>query len=99
MSNMALTRMDIEGHLVKVLNSTRQDSKLLVEAFFATISDSLAQGEPVKLSGFGSFMVRSKNERPGRNPRTGEAIPVKARHVVTFKAGQKLKEQLDKQMA
>jgi integration host factor subunit alpha len=63
----------------------------MVEAFFELINDTLVQGTDVKLSGFGNFQIRQKAPRPGRNPRTGEAIPIKARQVVTFHASAKLK--------
>lgn len=92
---MALTKADIADHLNQVLEFNKSEAKDLVESFFETIRDTLAFGEPVKLSGFGNFIVRDKNERPGRNPRTGEIIPVSARRVVTFKAGQKLKIRIE----
>ena len=63
----------------------------MVEAFFDIVHSTLVQGEDVKLSGFGNFQIRRKAPRPGRNPRTGEAIPIQARHVVTFHSSQKLK--------
>jgi integration host factor subunit alpha len=63
----------------------------MVEAFFEFVHASLAQGDDVKLSGFGNFQVRRKAPRPGRNPRTGESIPIRARNVVTFHASHKLK--------
>ena len=66
----------------------------MVDAFFDLISDSLVEGNDVKISGFGNFQIRTKAARPGRNPRTGEAIAIQARRVVTFHASHKLKEQI-----
>ena len=63
--------------------------------FFEEVREGLARGEEVKLSGFGNFYVRQKNQRPGRNPKTGEEIPISARRVVTFRPGQKLKARVE----
>jgi integration host factor subunit alpha len=67
----------------------------LVETFFEEVRDALETGRNVKLSGFGNFMLRDKTQRPGRNPKTGEEIPVTARRVVTFRPGQKLKQRVE----
>jgi integration host factor subunit alpha len=67
----------------------------MVETFFDEIRDALERGESVKLSGFGNFQLRDKPQRPGRNPKTGEEIPISARRVVTFHASQKLKTMVD----
>jgi integration host factor subunit alpha len=67
----------------------------MVETFFGEIRDALERGEAVKLSGFGNFQLRDKPQRPGRNPKTGEEIPITARRVVTFHASQKLKGMVD----
>lgn len=88
---MALTKADMVERLYEELGLNKREAKDLVEMFFEEIRNALAQGEDVKLSGFGNFHLRDKNERPGRNPKTGEMIPVSARRVVTFRAGQKLK--------
>ncbi|GAB6048176.1 integration host factor subunit alpha [Methyloparacoccus murrellii] len=88
---MALTKNDMMERLIETLGLSRKDAKDLVDQFFEEIKAALGRGEPVKLSGFGNFDLRDKNERPGRNPKTGEEIPVSARRVVTFKSGQKLK--------
>ncbi|MEW6445403.1 MAG: integration host factor subunit alpha [Pseudomonadota bacterium] len=88
---MALTKADMVERLYEELGLNKREAKDLVEMFFDEIRNALAQGEDVKLSGFGNFHLRDKNERPGRNPKTGEMIPVTARRVVTFRAGQKLK--------
>jgi integration host factor subunit alpha len=88
-----LTKAQLVSLLVKQIGLHRRDAKELVDSFFQLISDTLIQGEDVKLSGFGNFHVRAKRERPGRNPRTGEAVSITPRHVVTFHASAKLKEQ------
>ena len=74
---------------------SKQDAKVLVEDFFEEIRVALEKGEQVKLSGFGNFELRTKNQRPGRNPKTGEEIPISARRVVTFKPGQKFKSRVE----
>jgi integration host factor subunit alpha len=66
-----------------------------VDAFFEAIKTALEGGENVKLSGFGNFQLREKNQRPGRNPKTGEEIPITARRVVTFRPGQKLRARVE----
>ena len=87
---MALTKNDMMERLLENFEISRKDAKSLVDLFFEEIKHALEQGQSVKLSGFGNFDLRDKSERPGRNPKTGEEIPVTARRVVTFKAGQKL---------
>ncbi|MFG6449042.1 integration host factor subunit alpha [Roseateles sp. BYS180W] len=87
-----LTKADMAEMLFERLGLNKRESKDMVEAFFTLLHDHLAQGQDVKLSGFGNFNIRRKAPRPGRNPRTGESIPIKARHVVTFHASQKLKD-------
>lgn len=94
MSTSTLTKADMIDHLTIRLRMPRQDARLLVDTFFSEISQSLAQGKEVKLSGFGNFELKDKKSRPGRNPKTGEEIPVKARRVVTFKAGQKFRSEI-----
>ncbi|MDO4897208.1 MAG: integration host factor subunit alpha [Moraxella sp.] len=89
-----LTKADMIDHLTIRLRLPRQDARLIVDTFFNEISQSLASGKEVKLSGFGNFELKDKKSRPGRNPKTGEEIPVKARRVVTFKAGQKLRSEI-----
>jgi integration host factor subunit alpha len=73
----------------------KREAKEIVESFFEEIRSSLENNEQVKLSGFGNFELRDKNTRPGRNPKTGEEIPISARRVVTFKPGQKLKARVE----
>ena len=92
---MALTKAEISEHLFEKLGMNKRDAKDLVEFFFEEMREALESGEQVKLSGFGNFDLRSKNERPGRNPKTGEDIPIKARRVVTFRPGQKLKSRVE----
>lgn len=77
------------------LGLNKREAKEIVELFFAEISDSLESNVQVKLSGFGNFDLREKGERPGRNPKTGEEIPITARRVVTFRPGQKLKARVE----
>ncbi|RRS04047.1 integration host factor subunit alpha [Aquabacterium soli] len=86
-----LTKAELSDMLFERLGLNKRESKDMVEAFFELVHGSLVQGTDVKLSGFGNFQIRQKAPRPGRNPRTGEAIPIKARQVVTFHASQKLK--------
>jgi integration host factor subunit alpha len=86
-----LTKAELAELLFERLGLNKRESKDMVEAFFDFIHDELVKGDDVKLSGFGNFQVRRKAPRPGRNPRTGEAIPIRARNVVTFHASHKLK--------
>ncbi|HBC58658.1 MAG TPA: integration host factor subunit alpha [Gammaproteobacteria bacterium] len=92
---MALTKADLAERLFEELGLNKREAKELVEQFFEEIRQALENGESVKLSGFGNFQLRSKNERPGRNPKTGEEIPISARRVVTFRPGQKLKARVE----
>ena len=91
----ALTKAELAEKLYNDLGLNKRESKDLVDLFFQEIRSSLSQNEPVKLSGFGNFELRDKSPRPGRNPKTGEEIPISARRVVTFKPGQKLKERVE----
>ncbi|CAM3006431.1 MULTISPECIES: integration host factor subunit alpha [Moritella] len=92
---MALTKADIAETLFNDVGLSKRESKEMVEAFFEEIRLSLEVNEQVKISGFGNFDLRDKGERPGRNPKTGEDIPITARRVVTFKPGQKLKAKVE----
>jgi len=92
---MTLTKKDMTERLLETLDINCRDAKDLVEQFFEEIKATLIQGESVKLSGFGNFELRDKSERPGRNPKTGEEIPITARRVVTFKSGQKLRAMVE----
>src|SRR3569832_1041201 len=88
---MALTKADMAEKLFEELGLNKREAKDFVEAFFEEVRAALEKGEQVKLSGFGNFNLRDKKQRPGRNPKTGEEIPITARRVVTFHPGQKLK--------
>ncbi|MCC6707418.1 MAG: integration host factor subunit alpha [Gammaproteobacteria bacterium] len=92
---MALTKAEMAERLFEDLGLNKREAKELVEAFFEEIRMSLEAGQQVKLSGFGNFDLRDKNQRPGRNPKTGEEIPITARRVVTFRPGQKLKARVE----
>ncbi|MGQ3889878.1 integration host factor subunit alpha [Legionella sp. CNM-1927-20] len=91
----ALSKAMIAETLFSELNLSKQDAKEMVEQFFETIRYALENGQHVKLSGFGNFNLRDKPQRPGRNPKTGQEIPVVARRVVTFKPGLKLKTRIE----
>ena len=86
-----LTKADLAELLFDRLGLNKRESKDMVEAFFEIVHETLVEGHDVKLSSFGNFNIRRKAPRPGRNPRTGEAIPINARNVVTFHASHKLK--------
>lgn len=90
----SLTKAQLAELLFDHIGLNKRESKDMVDAFFELIVQELAAGNDVKLSGFGNFQVRTKAPRPGRNPRTGESIPIDARRVVVFHASSKLKEQI-----
>jgi integration host factor subunit alpha len=92
---MALTKADIADRLFNEVGLNKREAKEFVDAYFETIREALESGENVKLSGFGNFQLREKNQRPGRNPKTGEEIPISARRVVTFRPGQKLRARVE----
>ncbi len=92
---MALTKANFAEGLFDELGLNKREAKYMVELFFEEIKSSLEQGQQVKISGFGKFELRDKNSRPGRNPKTGEEIPITARRVVTFRSGQKLKARVE----
>ena len=92
---MALTKANMAESLVNELGLNKREARELVDSFFEDLRAALAVGEQVKLSGFGNFDLRDKNKRPGRNPKTGEEIPITARRVVTFRPGQKLKARVE----
>lgn len=91
----ALTKAGMAERLFEELGLNKREAKEIVEAFFEEVRQALENNEQVKLSGFGNFDLRDKNERPGRNPKTGEEIPISARRVVTFRPGQKLKARVE----
>ncbi|MCW8853252.1 MAG: integration host factor subunit alpha [Gammaproteobacteria bacterium] len=92
---MALTKADMAERLFEELGLNKREAKELVELFFEEVRESLEDAHNVKLSGFGNFTLRDKTQRPGRNPKTGEEIPISARRVVTFRPGQKLKQRVE----
>ncbi len=92
---MTLTKADMAESLFNELGLNKNEARELVELFFEELAASLAVGKQVKLSGFGNFDLRDKKERPGRNPKTGQEIPISARRVVTFRPGQKLQARVD----
>jgi integration host factor subunit alpha len=91
----ALTKAQMADRLFEELGLNKREAKEIVEMFFDELRRSLERNENVKLSGFGNFELREKGERPGRNPKTGEEIPISARRVVTFRPGQKLKSRVE----
>jgi len=90
-----LTKAELAEMLFQEVGLNKREAKELVETFFDKIRHALVQGDTVKLSGFGNFQVRDKPARPGRNPKTGEVIPILPRRVVTFHASQKLKSAVE----
>lgn len=93
----ALSKAQLIDVLCEKLNLSKADARQMVEQFFEQMRDALSNGHHVKLSGFGNFILRDKTARPGRNPKTGEMVPVSARRVVTFKSGSKLKQKVEAQ--
>ena len=89
---MTVTKMELANTLFEELGLNKREAREFVELFFEEIRKALESGKTVKFSGFGSFSVRDKLQRPGRNPKTGEEIPISARRVVTYKASQKVKD-------
>ncbi len=90
-----LTKAKLVENVYNILGLSKRESKEIVECFFEEIKTSVEEGSNVKISGFGNFVARYKRERPGRNPKTGEEVPVSARQVITFKPGQKLKASIE----
>jgi integration host factor subunit alpha len=93
----ALTKAQLADLLYEQIGLNKRESKDMIDAFFDLVAHSLVDGDDVKITSFGNFQIRSKAPRPGRNPRTGESIPIEARRVVTFHASHKLKEQIQEQ--
>ena len=92
---VALTKSEMAEKLFDELGLNKREAKEVVDLFFEEMRASLEANEHIKLSGFGNFDLRDKGQRPGRNPKTGEEIPVSARRVVTFRPGQKLKARVE----
>jgi len=95
---VALTKADIVTRLYEDVGLNKREAREFVETFFDALRETLEQGHSIKLSGFGNFDLRRKNERPGRNPRTGEDVPITPRTVTTFRPSQKLKERIELHM-
>jgi integration host factor subunit alpha len=95
MASKTLTRADLAEAMVQKIGLPRNESQDLVEFILKEISDSLAAGQHVKLSSFGSFGIRSKGERVGRNPKTGEEVPITPRRVLVFKPSNIMKERIN----
>ena len=91
----ALTKAEMADRLFEELGLNKREAKDLIDSFFETVGQSLQSGVDVKISGLGNFQLREKSARPGRNPKTGELVPISARRVVTFHASQKLKDKVD----
>lgn len=91
----ALTKALLVEKLFTEVGLNKREAKEIVEHFFEQLRSTLESGETIRLSGFGNFDLRDKNQRPGRNPKTGEEIPVTARRVVTFQPGQKLRTRIE----
>jgi integration host factor subunit alpha len=98
MAQKTVTRADLAEAVYQSVGLSRTESAELVERFLALIGDALVTGQNVKLSSFGSFQVRSKNQRIGRNPKTGEEVPILPRHVLVFKPSNVLKSKINKSM-
>ena len=92
---MTLTKAELADLLFEKVGLNKREAKDMAESFFEEIRLQLEKGESVKLSGFGNFQLRDKNQRPGRNPKTGKEIPISARRVVTFRPGQKLRARVE----
>ena len=95
MGGNTITRADLSEAVYKEVGLSRSESAALVESFLSEISKCLERGETVKLSSFGSFIVRQKNERIGRNPKTGEEVPIPPRKVLVFKPSNVLKDKIN----
>ncbi|MEM7440738.1 MAG: integration host factor subunit alpha [Pseudomonadota bacterium] len=94
MGGKTLTRMDLSESVFREVGLSRNESADLVESVLDHISDALVDGENVKISSFGTFSIRDKSERIGRNPKTGEEVPIKPRRVLTFRPSQLMKERV-----
>ncbi|MBI1264921.1 MAG: integration host factor subunit alpha [Alphaproteobacteria bacterium] len=95
MSSKTLTRADLADAVNREVGLSRQESAQLVEAVLDLVAETLVEGESVKLSSFGSFVLREKNGRVGRNPKTGQEVPIDPRRVLVFKPSQVLKDRVD----
>ncbi|AUW60357.1 integration host factor subunit alpha [Sphingobium sp. SCG-1] len=93
-SSATLTRADLAETLNRQIGLSRSDSASMVESILGKLCTALAEGENVKISGFGTFVLRDKNERVGRNPKTGVEVPIEPRRVLTFRASQSMRERI-----
>ena len=96
MSGQTITRADLSEAVYQEVGLSRNESSALVETVLDEISDALAHGESVKISSFGSFAVRQKGQRVGRNPKTGQEVPILPRRVLVFRASHVLREKINK---
>ncbi len=94
MANKTLTRMDLSEAVFREVGLSRNDASQMVESVLTYMSDALARGEPVKISSFGTFSVRDKSARVGRNPKTGEEVPIQPRRVLTFRPSHLMKDRV-----
>ncbi len=92
---MALTKRDMVESLFDEIGLNKKEARELIDIFFEELEACLANGEQIRLGGFGNFYLRDKSKRPGRNPKTGEEVPIPARRVVTFRPGQKLRARVE----
>ncbi|QDL93374.1 integration host factor subunit alpha [Paroceanicella profunda] len=98
MSSKTLTRMDLSEAVYREVGLSRNESAVLVESVLEHMSDALVKGETVKISSFGTFTVRAKSERMGRNPKTGEEVPIEPRRVLVFRASHIMKDRLNQSL-
>ena len=99
MAGRTVTRADLAEAVFREIGLSRKESADLVESVLGLISDALARGEPVKISSFGSFSARMKGQRVGRNPKTGEEVPILPRRVLVFRASHVLKDRINDSLA
>ena len=95
-ASKTLTKANIADMLFEKVGINKREAKEFVDLFYSELRQALISGDSIKLTGFGNFQIRNKSERPGRNPKTGEEIPISARRVITFHPSQKLKEMMQK---
>jgi integration host factor subunit alpha len=94
-TSATITKIELSEAIFDHVGLNKREAKDMIDAFFENIGRNLERGVDVKISGFGNFQLRNKSARPGRNPKTGEMIPISARRVVTFHASQKLKDAIE----
>ena len=99
MAGRTVTRADLAEAVFREIGLSRKESADLVESALGLISDALVRGEPVKISSFGSFSARTKGQRIGRNPKTGEEVPILPRRVLVFRASHVLKDRINQSLA